>query len=70
MISLRDSIHSDIKWFKSKEDVLKFISDSHKKVFKDWYWGEDGADGFFDKIKKYCGGKVRYARKKKDTFED
>lgn len=66
--SLRDSIESEIKWFKTKEEVAKFIWDTDKKAFKDWWYYDDEADKFLDKVYTFCGGKN--GRKKKNSEED
>lgn len=68
---LRNNIHNNIKWFKSKQAVVKFINNKDTQPFKDWYWREDGADEFINKILEYCGGKKAVnGRKKKRSEED
>ena len=71
--SLRNDIESNIKWFDSKKAVIKFITNTEDKPFKDWYWKEEDADKFFGQVLDYCGyrgKKVKNGRKKTNTEED
>lgn len=71
--SLRNDIESNIKWFDSKESVIKFVTNTEEKPFKDWYWNEEDADKFFGQVLDYCGyrgGKVKSGKSKKHSERD
>lgn len=71
VVELRDRFASDIKWFASKKDVIKFINNKDTQPFKDWYWNDSEADKFLNQVLEYCGGKKAVnGRKKKRSDED
>lgn len=51
VLSLRDSIEQDAKWFETLEETKQYIYDEGRKY--SWYAHEDGWNEFVEKVKGY-----------------